>query len=986
MSRIAGPETKLMKTIKICGVLFSGKIDRLFLKDLLQQEGFQVKAPEPEEFKAANWVDVNLIIVDSFLARRFEPELRDLKQRALLRFSFLPILVVVSNSESVSEGLFSSFDDVLRLPIDKTLLASRIRLWWRLPEKIPGHFRELVERSHIGFYRTTPDGRILYVNPAIVKMLGFSSFEELVQRDLEKEGFEPSYPRSFFKEIMEKEGQVTGLESIWMKKDGSRVWIRESAQAIRDETGKILFYEGTVEDITEKVKAEEAYLTIVENSLQGMAVYQDGRIVFANPALERVTGYSRQELLSLSSSQVMEVVHPEDKALVSENIQKRLRGEDAPSIYDFRFIHKNGEVRWVRVSANRIEFQGKPAILVFYLDVTEEKRLNERLAAVQELGKKLALIYSSDEIAETIIAGAKTLLGLEDVGLYLLDSREEKLILAGHSLETPSGPKSFPLNARKGIVPFVARTGKSVYLPDVSKDERYVRGAKKTQSEFCVPLKSREMVIGVLNVESPKLNAFNPQERRLIEALADVASVALSRAEYFNLLLESQERFEHLARSSPDIIYRLRLHPKLGLDYVSPAVVKITGYRVEDFYSDPELWFKIIHPEDQPRIKAKLNNLEFLNRPIEMRWIRKDGQIIWGENINVPLYDDSGNIIALDGIGRDITERKLIQEKMQKTQQILLSLFDNVDDVIYVADMDTYEILFANLYTKKLFGQELVGSLCYKGLQNLDFPCPFCTNDKIKALKYAPYHWEYRNPITKRDYYIVDRVIRWPDGRDVRLEVARDITELKSKERQIRQYAEKIENLLYQVVNAFSSAMEMRDTYTAGHQRRVAELSCAIAQELGFSEERLEGLRVAALLHDIGKGLFVPTEILSKPGRLTIWEMALVKVHPRAGYEVLKKVDFPWPVAEIVLQHHERLDGSGYPQGLKGEEILLEARIIAVADVVEAMSSHRPYRPALGVDKALDEIKSQKGLLYDPQIVEACWRVFSRGFSFPSIH
>lgn len=441
---------------KTCGVLFFEEKGRLLLKDLLQEIGFQVKAPRPEGFEAKSWVDVNLIIVESSLARRFGPQLSDLKQRALMQFSFLPIIVAISNSESPAPWLSSYFDDVLALPIDKTLLASRIRFWLRLQEEIAGHFRELVERSHLGFYRTTPDGRILYANPAIIKMLGFSSFEELAKRDLEKEGFEPSYPRSFFKEIIEKENQIIGLESIWLKKDGSRIWVRESARAVRDETGKILYYEGTVEDITERVKTEEAYLTVVEKSLQGMAILQEGRIVFANPALERISGYSREELLALSPAQVLEVVHPEDRAMVLENIQKRLRGEEAPSSYIFRFIHKNGETRWVRVSASRIDFRGQPAIMVFYLDVTEEKRLNERLEAIQELGKKLALIYSYQEIAETIITGAKSLLGLEDVGLYLLDSSQKKLVLAGHSPETPPGPKSFPLNARKGIVPLVA--------------------------------------------------------------------------------------------------------------------------------------------------------------------------------------------------------------------------------------------------------------------------------------------------------------------------------------------------------------------------------------------------------------------------------------------------------------------------------------------------------------------------------------------------
>lgn len=975
-----------MKNQKIIGLLFYGEADRQLFQDFLQLQGFRVKAPRPEKFKAENWVEVNLILVESSLALRFKQELLDLKQRAFSNFFFIPIIVSISKFESSAQWLSSGFDDVLMLPMDKALLDGRINFWLKLQDETAGRFRELVERSHLGFYRTTPDGRILYANPALIKMLGFSSLEELAQRNLEKEGFEPSYPRSLFKEIMEKEGQITGLEAVWLKKDGSRVWVRESAKAIRDESGKILYYEGSVEDITEKVKTEQAYLTIVENSLQGIAILQDGRVVFANPALERLSGYSRQELLSLTPAQVINMVHPEDRAMVFDRMQKRLRGEEVLSIYDFRFIHKNGETRWVRVAANRIEFQEKPAILVISLDITKEKHVTERLEAIQQLGKQLALVFSPQEIAETIITGAKNLLGLEDIGLYFLDSSEEKLVLFSHSLETPPGPERFPLEAKKGIVPFVARTGQNVYLPDVSKDRRYVPGVKKTQSEFCVPLKSREKVIGVLNVESPKLDAFSPQDQKLIEALADVASVALSRAEYFQLLMESQERFDHLAQNSPDVIYRLRFLPELRVDYISPAVKKITGYNPEDFYSDRDLWLKIIHPEDQPKVKEMLNSIELFNRPIDLRWIRKDGQIIWGEHVNVPLYDDFGHIIALDGIARDITEYKLSQEKIQENQKILLTLMDSIDDIIYVADTDTYEILFANSYTKKLFGQELVGRFCYKEFQHLDSPCSFCTNEKIKSLNYTPYYWEYYNPLTKRDYQIIDRIIRWFDGRDVRLEIARDITELKAKQKQISQYAEKVEELLHQVVNAFSSAMELRDPYTSGHQRRVAELSCALAQEMGFSEERLQGLRVAALLHDIGKGLFVPAEILNKPGPLTMWEMALVKVHPQAGYEVLKKVDFPWPVAEIVFQHHERLDGSGYPQGLKDEAILLEAKIIGVADVVEAMSSHRPYRPALGIEKALEEIESQKGCLYDPQVVEACLRVFSRGFSFPSIH
>ena len=187
---------------------------------------------------------------------------------------------------------------------------------------------------------------------------------------------------------------------------------------------------------------------------------------------------------------------------------------------------------------------------------------------------------------------------------------------------------------------------------------------------------------------------------------------------------------------------------------------------------------------------------------------------------------------------------------------------------------------------------------------------------------------------------------------------------------------------LYGTVDVLGRSAELRDPYTAGHQRRVASLACAIGQAMKLRSEQLEGLRVAALLHDVGKTA-VPAEILSKPGTLSNTEFGLIQQHPQTAYELLSRTRFPWPVAETVLQHHERLDGSGYPAGLAGDEIILEARILAVCDVVEAMSSHRPYRPALGIEVALSEIEEHRGELYDPAAVDACLSIFSeKSFSF----
>jgi putative two-component system response regulator len=185
-----------------------------------------------------------------------------------------------------------------------------------------------------------------------------------------------------------------------------------------------------------------------------------------------------------------------------------------------------------------------------------------------------------------------------------------------------------------------------------------------------------------------------------------------------------------------------------------------------------------------------------------------------------------------------------------------------------------------------------------------------------------------------------------------------------------------VRSSLWGFINAVSMIIETRDPYTAGHQKAVADISQGIARRMGLPEERIEGIIMAATVHDLGK-ISIPAEILAKPGRLTDIEMSIIRIHPQSAYDILKMLDFPWPIAKIVLQHHERIDGSGYPQGLGARDILLEAKIIGVADVVEALCAHRPYRPAQGVDEALMQIRQNKGILYDPQVVDACLQYFA---------
>lgn len=489
-------------------------------------------------------------------------------------------------------------------------------------------------------------------------------------------------------------------------------------------------------------------------------------------------------------------------------------------------------------------------------ELTEQAQLERGLAAVHALGRKLILSQDEAGIAQATVEAAHKVLGLEDCGLFLVDEPAQRLVLRAHTLgDGVPGPKELPLASEQGIMVAVARSGEPIYVPDTSRDPRYVSGALPNRSELCVPLRAGEKVLGVLNAESQKLDAFSPTDRKLLEALADVAAIALENARLFKEIRRLKEFNEDIVQNVSEGI--ISEDAEGVLTFVNPAAAKMLGYRPEELIG--RHWTVIVPPDQRSTVQAADER-------------RKRGE----------------------------TDRYLLK----------LTRKDGTQLSVLVSGIPLFE------------------GDCFTGT----------------------------------------------------LAVLTDITEQIRAQEQLQQSHARLERLLEETVNVLASTVEIRDPYTAGHQRRVTRLACAIAAELGLPEERITGLRVAALVHDIGK-IAIPTAILSKARKLTKEESDLIKTHPRISYGILKKIKFPWPVAEIVLQHHERLDGSGYPQGLKGDEIRLEARILAVADAVEAMISHRPYRPACSLDEALEEISRHKGTLYDPEVVEACLRLFKRGFT-----
>jgi len=348
---------------------------------------------------------------------------------------------------------------------------------------------------------------------------------------------------------------------------------------------------------------------------------------------------------------------------------------------------------------------------------------------------------------------------------------------------------------------------------------------------------------------------------------------------------------------------------------------------------------------------------------------------VWSENI-ISLLKIVGEIFAF------ALSRKHITEALKQSESKYKVLFEHANDAIFLVEGETF--VECNPKGLSMFGctrEQIVGR------SPIEFSPPTQpdgrdSKDKIHqkgrlALSGTPQFFEWKH----RRYggTLFDAEIsfnRVELGQKVFLQaVVRDVTDRKQAEEKLASTLSNLRKAMGGTIQAIVHVVETRDPYTAGHQNRVADLAGAIATEMHLPADTIEGIRTAGVIHDIGK-ISVPAEILAKPGKLSQKEFELIKDHPQTGYEVLKDVEFPWPIAQIIRQHHERLDGSGYPRGLTGEEVLLEARIIAVADVIEAIASHRPYRPARGIEAALAEIEQNKGVLYDASAVDACVKLF----------
>jgi PAS domain S-box-containing protein len=410
------------------------------------------------------------------------------------------------------------------------------------------------------------------------------------------------------------------------------------------------------------------------------------------------------------------------------------------------------------------------------------------------------------------------------------------------------------------------------------------------------------------------------------------------------------------------------------------AICSMLGYTHEEIV---RIGVSDLHPK-QDQLRAIEPFESMLRGEIQLAtdipMIRKDGSVFYADIKAAPIR--LGGKDCLLGIFRDITERIRAERGLVESEARFRGLVEQSITGIYI--IQDGSLVYVNPRFAEIRGyssaDEVIGRDPLHLIAEKDRGTVAENNRRLLAGEIPSINYSFT--ALRKDGSSVDvgvhSALATYRGRPAIIGLLQDISEKKRAEEQIQRYIQQLKTAFMSTVEVATTLSEMRDPYTAGHERRVAEIAVAIGAELGFDARRQEGLRVAGYLHDIGK-ITIPSEILSKPGKLSAIEFQLIQGHARASYDVLKDVEFPWPVAQVALQHHERMDGSGYPQGLKGEAILLDARIMAVADVVEAMSSHRPYRPGLGIDKALAEIERGRGTAYDADAVDACLRLFREG-------
>ncbi len=752
--------------------------------------------------------------------------------------------------------------------------------------------------------------------------------------------------------------------------DGHRALMAAIKTPMYDAQGTLIGVLGIGRDITARKLAEEALhesessIRAITDSAQDAILMMDpeGRISYWNPAAERILGYTSAEAIGqdLHTLIVPSRYHEAHHAAFPV-FQQKGQGAAVGETLDLEARRKDGKEISVQLSLSAIHMKGAWHAMGVLRDSTERKEIE---AGLEETRKELEVIKkAADEVSEF----AESLINTVREPLITLD-QDLRVVTASRSFY-----EFFKVNPEETVGQLIYDLGNKQWdIPKLRELLETILPEKATFDNYEVEHEFATIGRRIMLLNARQIQQVLGKERIILLAIEDITE--RKRAEE---VIKNNMVFQQVLMDAvPSPIF-----------YKDAACVYIGGNKAFERYlglSPEQFVGKTVYDISPANLAEKYDEAdrELLNNPgvqnYEASVVYADGtrhDVVFNK---ATFTNAEGKIAGLIGAILDITERKRAEKELRDSENRLHTLVQTIPDLIWLKDKDGV-YLSCNPMFGRFFGAreaDIVGKTDYDFV-NRELADAFREHDN-KAMvagkttsneewiSFADDGHRVFLDTTKTPMYDAQGALIGVLG------IGRDITD--------RMSVDRIRKALGGTVQAIAVTVEARDPYTAGHQRRVADLARAIATEMNLPIDIIDGIRMAAAIHDLGK-ISVPAEILSKPTKLKKTEFDLIKDHPQSGYDILKDIDFPWPVARIVLEHHERTNGSGYPNGLTGDNILMESRIIAVADVVESMGSHRPYRPSLGIEAALEEIERNKGTFYDNTVADACLRLFrEKGF------
>lgn len=612
---------------------------------------------------------------------------------------------------------------------------------------------------------------------------------------------------------------------------------------------------------------------------------------------------------------------------------------------------------------------------------------------------RFSLAFNMKELGEAVRDVVDSLIEVEYSGFYFRDVADGKLRLLVAKGFSEEERKVAEATAEERHPGWVMRTGQVLHVPDVESDpeKRTIDSPRsfKVLSRLYIPVFVKGKVIGALGLGSSKKNAFSDKHIASLSLAAGLAGLTYDRIKKMEEVKRTESYLETLIQGISDII--LTVSNEGNVVYCSPSLSRIIGRHV----TPKDNFLDMLHPSDTAFVDKVIKEL----LELDILYIRiRDGKGQYRDFKGAckPVRGAKEGMDMLFTL-HDITDDIIKERLLIQSEKCFRTLAERTPDPVIMIDK-TGHIVFSNESAQRLFGwqeQELIVkdslppkmySLLNKMIENdsymetetekQEFLIRNKDDQEIPVLAYIfafDVGDQRRIGAILREMASLDKNDLLGLHQSMKLELQERAQQLRERTEELNEVTSRLRKALGGIIQAMARVVEARDPYTSGHQKRVANLARAIAQQMGLSSDIIEGIRIAGSIHDIGK-IGVPAELLSKPGKLLDIEVKILQMHSELGYDILKEIDFPWPVADIVYQHHERVNGSGYPRGLKGNEILLEARIIGVADTIEAMTTDRPYRASLGLDAALNYVDRHKGDLFDSDVVDASLNLFKKGF------